>query len=162
MQKNIVKKGLVIAVILLFICVSFQSIIAKDAISSEKKSDTKELLETIKDIVNNKEIQDVIQKSDIRGSWIKSLKILGVMQKEILSVIEKNEVLNKRIKYLSDFPCDCENENSTQWKFPFLCLLLLPVLICVLSIIWLIGGYPLGILWFIGFILQCFWWNPWI
>jgi len=66
MQKNIVKKGLVIAVIFLFVVISFQPVLAKDTISPEKKSDTKELLlETIKDIANNKEVQRIILKSQI-------------------------------------------------------------------------------------------------
>jgi hypothetical protein len=65
MQKNIVKKGLVIAVIFLFIAVSFQPVFASDTISSEKASDLKKLLETVIDIANNKEIQRSILKSQI-------------------------------------------------------------------------------------------------
>ncbi len=44
MQKNIIKKGLVIAVIFLFFAISFQPIIAKDTILSEKKSDLVEVI----------------------------------------------------------------------------------------------------------------------
>jgi len=43
MQKNIIMKGLVVVVIFLFVIVSFQPIIAKDTILSEKKSDLVEV-----------------------------------------------------------------------------------------------------------------------
>ena len=124
------KKGLAFAIILLFICVSFQPIIAKDTISTEKKSDTKELLETIFDIANNKEIQDIIQKSEINGSPIRFQQLLVRLQKEIIGAIEKNEVLNERIKQLSDLPCDCEKNNTARlWHFPVICTLLYPLFI---------------------------------
>ncbi len=81
-------------------------------------------------------------------------------QKEISAVIEKDVSLKDEITQLQKSDCDCENENSTQWTFPILCLLLYPVAICALILWGLLGIFPLGIIWFIGFILQCFWWNP--
>ena len=69
-KSSMYKKCLAFAVILLFISISFQPVIAKDTISPMKKSDTKELLETIKDLANNKEIQDIIQKSEIKGNAV--------------------------------------------------------------------------------------------
>ena len=121
MQKNIVKKGLVIAVIFLFIAVSFQPVFAKDTISPMKKSDTKELLETIIAIVNNKEIQNIMQKSEIRGSPIRFQQLLGRLLKELIGFIEKNEVIKERIKQLSDLPCDCEKDNKPLWYPKLLC-----------------------------------------
>ena len=158
MQKNIVKKGFVIAVIFLFVAVSFQPIIAKDTISPIKKSDTKELLETILDIANNKKIQDIIQKSEINGSWIRSLKVLVVIQKVIIRVIEKNDVLNKRLKQLLDLPCDCEKDYTTRWSFPVICTLLSPlwIIALVLGIKFQIY-WPMNIMILIGTILNCFW-----
>jgi len=129
MENNIVKKGLVIAVIVLFIGVSFQPVFAKDTISPIKKSDTKELLETIKDVVNKQEIQSIIQKSEIKGNPIRFQQLLGRLQKEILCVIEKNGLFSERIKQLSDLPCDCEKNNTTRfWNFPFICTLLFPII----------------------------------
>jgi len=124
MQRNIVKKGLAFAVIILFIGVSFQPIIAKDTVSPVKKSDTKEMLETIKDLANNQEIQNIIQKSEIKGSPIRFRQMLDRLQKEIIGAIETNNVLNGRIKQLSDTPCDCENDNKAFWYPKILCAFL--------------------------------------
>ena len=159
MQKNIVKKGLVIAVIFLFICVSFQPVFAKDTISPMKKSDTKELLETILDIANNKEIQSIIQKSEIKGSPIRFQQLLGRLQKEIIGAIEKNDTLNGRIKQLSDLPCDCEKDNSNRlWHFPVICLFLFPLFILAFGLaIRFNYDYPLVIIGTIGWKLDCFW-----
>ena len=159
MQKNIIKKGLALAVIVLFICVSFQPVFAKDTVSYVKKSDTKELLETIKDLANNKEIQNIIQKSEVKGSPIRFQQLLGRLQKEIIGAIEKNDVLNGRLKQLSDLPCDCEKDNNTtRWSFPVICLLLSPLFIFALMLsIKFQNDYPLTIMWFIGTILNCFW-----
>jgi hypothetical protein len=159
MLKNIVKKGFTIAIILLFFAVSFQPIVAKDIIPPFWKSDTKELLETILDIANNKEIQDILQKSEIRGSPIRFQQLLGRLQKEIIGVIEKNDALNERFKQLSDLPCDCEKDNNiTSWSFPVICLLLSPLFIFSLMLsIKFQNDYPLTIMWFIGTILKCFW-----
>jgi len=155
-----IKKGLVVAVIFLFIGVCFQPIIAKDTILPEKKSATKELLETILEIANNKEIQDIIQKSEIRGSPIRFHQLLGRLQKEIIGIIEKNDVINKRIIQLSDLPCDCENDNTTRWGFPVICKLLLPLL----NIGWLLSWFSFPLLLYIvraiGKALNCFWFVP--
>jgi len=121
MKKEWLVKTLALSVVVLFISVSFQPIIAKDTISPEKKSDAKELLETILDIVNNKEIQDIIQKSEIKGSPIRFQQLLGRLLKELIGFIEKNEVIKERIKQLSDLPCDCEKDNKPLWYPKLLC-----------------------------------------
>jgi hypothetical protein len=159
MQKNIVKKGLVVAVIFLFIAVSFQPVFAKDTISPIKKSDTKELLETIKDLVNNKEIQDIIQKSEINGSPIRFQQLLGRLQKEIIGVIERNDALNGRLMQLSNLPCDCEKNNTARlWHFPVICWLLFPLFIFSLMLSFKFHyDEPVRILLLIGFTLDCFW-----
>ena len=128
MQKNIVKKGLVIAIIFLFIAVSFQPIVAKDTISPVKKSDTKELLETVKDIANNQKIQKIIQKSEIKGSPIRVQQLLCRLQKEIVGAIEKNDTLYERLKQLSDLSCDCEKDNNPLFFPPILCCFLFMLL----------------------------------
>jgi len=151
-------KWLAVVIILLFVGISFQPVVSKDIDLPMKKSNTKELLETIKDIANNKEIQDIIQKSEIKGSPIRFQQLLERLQKEIIGAIEKNDVLNGRLKQLSDLPCDCEKDNSTGWNFPILCILLLPLFIYS---IWLFARYINEALVFlvddIGDILHCFW-----
>ena len=125
-------KTLALVIVVLFISVSFQPIIAKDNILPEKKSEiikidnTKELLfETILDIANNKEIQNIIQKSEIKGSLIRFLQLVGKLQKEIIGAIGKNDAVNEKLKQLSDAQCDCENDNSIRlWHFPIVCAIL--------------------------------------
>jgi len=155
-----IKKGLVVAVIFLFIVVSFQPIIAKDTILLEKKSNTKELLETIKYIANNQEIQSIIQKSEIKGSPIRFKQLRGRLQKEIIGVIENNDELDGILKKLSDFPCDCEKDNTTRlWHFPVLCTLLLPLFILGVALAIGIPHDPslLETMLAIGSVLKCFW-----
>ena len=125
MKKDWLVKTLALGIVVLFIAVSFQPVFAKDTISPMKKSDTKELLETILDIANSKEIQSIIQKSEIKGSPIRFQQLLGRLQKEIIGAIEKNDVLNGRLKQLSDLPCDCEKDITLSWHFPFTCLTLI-------------------------------------
>jgi len=73
MKKEWLVKTLACGIIVLFIIVSFQPVLAKDTISFEKKSDIKELLETVIDIANNKEIQRIFLKSQInRGLFTKA------------------------------------------------------------------------------------------
>jgi hypothetical protein len=85
------------------------------------------------------------------------------MQKKISAIIEKDTTLKEEITQLRNSECDCENENTIEWRFPFLCLLLFPIALCVLMISGLFfGGLFGGILWGIGLLLQCFWSNPWI
>jgi len=163
MHKNIL---ISIGITILFLGITIQPIIAKDTISPEKKSNTKELLETIRDLANSKEIQDIIQKSEIKGSPIRFQQLLGRLQKEIIGVIEKNEVLNERLKQLSDLPCDCEKDNTIRlWHFPVLCTLLFPLFILAFGSFVKWGEeWPLKVMGVIGFMLDCFWyrnfWQP--
>ena len=71
MQKNIIKKGLVLAVIVLFISVCFQPIIAENTISAEKESNynnvdfdeaKKYLFQTLIDISNNPEVKHFLNE----------------------------------------------------------------------------------------------------
>jgi len=115
------KKGLVIAVIFLFIAVSIQPVFAKDTISPMKKSDTKELLETIRDVASNQKIQKIIQKYENKRSPLGYQSLKVNLQKEIIGIIEKNDILNEKIKKLSDTPCDCEKDKNPLWYPKLLC-----------------------------------------
>jgi len=107
-------------------------------------------------------LSKVISKSRIQSMIGKYHFNNQDIRKEISAVIEKNLTLNAEINLLQNSECNCEKENTIEWRFPVICLLLYPIVICVLMICGLfLGGFSLGILWGIGLILQCFWWNPW-
>jgi len=81
MKKEWLVKTLALGVVVLFIGINFQSILAKDAASSKKKSDVvkiddeKDLLfGTIVDIANKKEIQKIIKNSYKKEIYEKSIK----------------------------------------------------------------------------------------
>jgi hypothetical protein len=83
------------------------------------------------------------------------------MQKEITAIIEKDATLNAEITQLSNLECDCENENTTTWFFPVLCMLLLPLFIVFF---FLMKFFPSDIAWTliqiivnIGHTLNCLW-----
>jgi hypothetical protein len=83
------------------------------------------------------------------------------MQKEITAIIEKDATLNAEITQLSNLECDCENENTTTWFFPVLCMLLLPLFIVLF---FLMKFFPSDIAWTliqiivnIGHTLNCLW-----
>jgi hypothetical protein len=79
-------------------------------------------------------------------------------QKEINAVIEKDTIINSEITLLKDSECDCNNENVSQWNFPVLCLLLVPLLILSIAFYVMFGFGILGnIMGIIGGILHCSW-----
>jgi hypothetical protein len=128
MKKEWLVKTLALGVVVLFVSVSFQPVLAKDTISLVKKSDTNELLETLLDIANNPEIQNILQKYECRKNLLESQYLKVRLQKEIIDAIEKSDELNERIKQLQNLPCDCENENLTRWNFPEQCCFFLIIL----------------------------------
>ena len=159
MIDNWVKKGLVYAVILLFIGIAIQPAISTNTIS-EEKTDAKDLLfQTILDIVDNNEIQSIMQKSEIKGSPIRFQQLLGRLQKEIIGAIEKNDVLNEKIKQLQDLPCDCENNSTSNLDFPAICDILRYIVV-------IFGIFPYIFLpiWYSAFmiavLLHCTWTYP--
>ncbi len=167
MKKEWLLKTLALCIFALFISVSFQPIVAKDTISLERKSNTKQVLfETIHDIANNKEFRDIIKKYESKRSLLGFQNLQVSLQKEITNVIENNDALNKRIEKLLDLNCDCENGKTTAWKFPILCTLLLPFwwLFVYLvevggNIIYLIAMPIFQILNFLAYKLDCYWLN---
>ena len=46
------------------------------------------------------------------------------IQKEISAVIEKDTTLNSEITQLKNSECDCEKENTIEWHFPVICIIL--------------------------------------
>jgi hypothetical protein len=80
------------------------------------------------------------------------------LQKEIAVAIEKNDELKKEIKQLAISNCDCENDNTTQWFFPVLCTLLVPLVwLSIGALVWNHNPFFFNIMMSIGLILHCFW-----
>jgi len=205
--------GLSIVAVVVLILASLSNVVGFQTVQSSNQKvikdevDKKELLfQTIVNIANNKEIQQIILKSqpnkegffnqDLRFSLfntpvltknqLKHMYVIGLMlskviskskihsmieqyqvshqglQKEITAVIEKDATLNGEITQLSNLKCDCERENTTQWSFPILCIILYPFLI-ITFILWAASrfsssfGYLLSVMLLIGSTLNCFW-----
>ena len=167
MKKKSLVKILAMSIVVLFNVVNTQPVFAKDTILSEKKSDIKQLLfETISDIANNKEIQDIIQKYECKKSLLGFQHLQVNLQKEINDVIENNDAINKKLEQLSDLYCDCETGKAAIWKFPILCTLLLPLwwLFVYLAevggnIIYLITIPIFQVLNFLAYKFECYWLN---
>ena len=75
------------------------------------------------------------------------------MQKEISSVIEKDNTLNAELTQLENSECDCEKENTADWYFPVICsvLLILYVLLDMFEV------WSYNIFLFARHTLQCGW-----
>jgi hypothetical protein len=66
-------------------------------------------------VVSKSRIQSMVQKYQLSNQEI---------QKEINAVIEKDTTLNREITQLSNSECDCEKENTIEWHFPVICIIL--------------------------------------
>lgn len=106
-------------------------------------------------------LSKVISKSRIQ-SMIQQYQLLNPnIQEGINGVIDKDVTLNSEITQLQDSGCDCENENTIEWSFPILCILLYPLLIVSAILLLLLHYYP-----FYEFMealakeLNCFWAQP--
>jgi hypothetical protein len=75
------------------------------------------------------------------------------MQKEISSIIEKDNTLNAELTQLENSECDCEKENTADWYFPVICsvLLILYVLLDMFEV------WSYNIFLFARHTLQCGW-----
>jgi len=62
--------------------------------------------------------------------------------KEKTAVIENKDTPNELIEQLSDMPCDCENDDTTQRNYPIICILLAPFV--ALAIMWTFTTYRQG------------------
>ena len=73
-------------------------------------------------------LSKTISKSKIH-SILEQYKVRNhAVQKEISVVIEKDITLTEDMNRLTMYTCNCENENTTRWSFPVLCILLVPFL----------------------------------
>ena len=150
-----IRKGLAVAVILLFIGVAFapsiNATVSKSSVEPIADVDIKEenatpiqlVLQLLNKLRNHKDIQNVESEDDI------------------LQIIEEDKELNIIYEQLSNDgeDCNCGDEISPlRWSFPILWSLLAPLLILSLSV-WMMSGVdlPLVIMGMIGGRLNCFW-----
>ena len=147
------KKGLAVAVILLFIGVAFtpsiNANVSKSSVEPIADVDVKEenatpivlVLQLIAKLRNYKDIQNVESEEDV------------------LQIIEEDEELNSIYEQLSVEDCGCDDDTTPlEWGFPVICVLLVPWLAFALMLL-LMGGYNLlgQIVGTIGLALNCWW-----
>jgi len=98
-------------------------------------------------------LSKVISKSKIQSLVGKYQFNNQEMQKEISSVIEKDNTLNAELTQLENSECDCEKENTADWYFPVICsvLLILYVLLDMFEV------WSYNIFLFARHTLQCGW-----
>ncbi len=178
MKRKWLITGISTVSVVLLILASLTNVIGYQTVQSSNKSVIKErinqrelLFQTIVDISNNKEIQQILLKSQMsRGIFptsefqvltknqLKMMYFIGMilskvisklrihslvgtyqfndqkMQKEIKDTIEQDPILRREISQLKNSECGCENENTTIWHFPIICLLLYPIWIIMVAL----------------------------
>jgi len=99
----------------------------------------------------------------VSTSWVRSMVEMYQadnqgLEKEITNVIEKNALLKNDMTQLSNFNCHCENDNTTSWAHPVICILLIPLGILA-GLIFLYTFDPSFLFYItnIGIGLHCFW-----
>ena len=148
------RKGLAVAVILLFVGVAFaptinanvsksslEPIVDVDVIEEDVATATpiQLVFQLIAKLRNHKDIQYVESEDDV------------------LRIIEEDEELNSIYEKLSGNDCGCEEE-TTEWIFPVICILLAPfVVLSIFAGLMLHIYFPAEIMWYIGQIFNCPW-----
>jgi len=87
------------------------------------------------------------------------------IHKKITAVIEKDNIINGKIRQLSDLGCDCENTNS--WNFPILCTFLYQLWVSLVYLVE-VGGTIICLLlvpifYILNFLVNefdCYWLKP--
>jgi len=100
-------------------------------------------------MISKSRIHSIIEKYQLNNPGV---------QKEITIIIEKDTTLNGEISQLSNSKCDCEKDNSTDWSFPVICMLLFPIFVIAFAL-WLthINTQFVVLIENIGTKLNCFW-----
>ena len=86
-------------------------------------------------------LSKIISKSKIHMMIKRYKENNQELQKEISAVIEKDVKLRLKTTQLQYSECDCENENTTSWHFPIVCLLLYPIVFFSLYMMVLLNSY---------------------
>lgn len=66
-------------------------------------------------IISTSRIQSIVQQYQLLNSET---------QQGVSAVIEKDATLKEKISQLSNLECDCENDNTMNWSFPVICVIL--------------------------------------
>ena len=147
------RKGLAVAAILLFIGLALTPSINGDVSKSslEPSPDIVVLEEDnvnpivlvfqlIANLRNNKDIQNIESEDDV------------------LRIIEGDDELNSIVEQLFAYDCDCDEESSAlDWSFPITCILLFPLYIITFVILVFTGlALPNMILAVFGYQMNCF------
>jgi hypothetical protein len=168
MKRKCLAIGISTVSVIILILTSLTNVVGYQTVQTSQQNIIKErinqrelLFQTIVDIVNNKEIQRIILKSQMsRGVFptsefpvvtknqLKMMYFIGLLlskvvsksrlqsmigkyqfsnqeiQKEISAVIEKNAILKAELIQFKNSDCDCEEENTIEWHFPVICIIL--------------------------------------
>jgi hypothetical protein len=105
-------------------------------------------------------LSKIISKSRMQSLLEKYKMTNPEIQKEISAVIEKDAILNAEIRQISNFDCDCENEDTTVWHFPVICIGLY-FLTWFFVVLWLFVGISIAeeignIILHIAYDINCF------
>jgi len=144
------RKGLAVAVILLFIGVAFTSSINANV--------SKSSLETIADVdVKEENATPIVLVLQLMTKLRNHKDIENVeTEEDVFQIIEGDEELNSIYEQLSGSDCGCEDDTTPlEWG---ICVLLVPWLAFALMLL-LMGGYNLlgQIVGTIGLALNCWW-----
>jgi hypothetical protein len=86
-------------------------------------------------------LSKTISKSKIKSMFKQYQFSNPGMQKEITAIIQQDTILKSEMNQLLSLSCDCENENTTVWKYPILCTILLPI------------AYIIAMMWYFSLII---------
>ncbi len=100
-------------------------------------------------IISNEKIQSMIEQYQVNNP---------MMQKELNSLIQKDSVLKRKMKQISDLGVDFENQNTIGWNFPVLCTCLSPLMwFALILYVSRINVNLIAVIDDIGDILNCSW-----
>ncbi len=113
-------------------------------------------------------LSKVISKSKIQSMLGEYQFNTQEIKKEIITVIETDTIINAELTQLQTSDCDCENDNTMNWRFPVICTFLFPILLYtyILALIFfkpqvvrpIIEG-QFYIMFFICWLLNCSYWD---
>ena len=143
------RKGLAVAVILLFVGVAFAPTINADIdkpiVETTQEEDVTPtpivlVLQLMTKLRNHKDIQNVETEDNV------------------IRLIESDEELNSIVEKLQSFDCGCYDDSRLEWPFPLICILLLPLWTLGLIAFFMGGPDWIGVLaGLLGTTFNCFW-----
>lgn len=160
-----IKKGLAIAVVLLFIGVAFaipinanvsksslEPVSNIEVLEEEDGAPIEFELQRIRELINTIDLHKMIVETDV---------VIDALV-EISTIIEENQDVIDYIEKTSDEDCGCEDESTDlEWMFPVVCTLLYPLSV-IAGVLFLLFHIRLfyDLIWPLGTELNCFWASP--